>query len=128
MHDVWVVAARTVFTWAVERKHTKQNPFTTVRVSVPRKKVSRAHKAFNADEVKIILRASLAISDTTKTSAAARRWVPWLCAYTGARVGEITQLRRADIAEQEGVNVINITPEAGTVKTGKATQCHCMSI
>jgi integrase len=119
VHDVWVIAARTVFAWAVARKHTKQNPFKTVRVSVPRKKVSRAHKAFNADEVKIILRASLAIAETAKASAATRRWVPWLCAYTGARVGEITQLRSADVTEQEGVNVINITPEAGTVKTGR---------
>src|SRR5450631_366747 len=24
---------------------------------------------------------------------AAKRWVPWLCAYTGARVGELAQLR-----------------------------------
>jgi integrase len=119
VHDVWVIAARTVFAWAVGHKHTKQNPFKTVRVSVPRKKVSRAHKAFNVDEVEIILRASLVIADTAKASAAARRWVPWLCAYTGARVGEITQLRGVDVTEQEGVNVINITPEAGTVKTGR---------
>ena len=68
VHDVWVVAARTVFAWAVERKHTKQNPFKTVRVSVPRKKVARAHKAFHADEIKIILRASLAITDTATAS------------------------------------------------------------
>jgi integrase len=119
VRDVWVVAARTVFAWAVERKHAKQNPFKTVSVSVPRKQVSRAHKAFNADEVKIILRAALAITDTAKARAATRRWVPWLCAYTGARVGEITQLRGLDVTEQEGVPVINITPEAGTVKTGR---------
>ena len=30
VHDVWAVAARTVFAWAVDRKHTKQNPFKTV--------------------------------------------------------------------------------------------------
>jgi integrase len=45
--------------------------------------------------------------------------VPWLCAYTGARVGEITQSRGVDIIEQDGVKVIAITPEAGTVKTRK---------
>jgi integrase len=116
---VWVVAARTVFAWAVKRKHTKQNPFKTVHVSVPRKKASRAHKAFHADEIRLILRAALAITDTATASGAARRWVPWLCAYTGARVGEITQLRGVDVGEQEGVKVITITPEAGTVKTGR---------
>ena len=119
MHDVWVIAARTVFAWAVDRKLAKQNPFKTVRVSVPRKKVSRPHKAFHADEIKTILRASLAVTDTATASAATRRWVPWLCAYTGARVGEITQLRGVDVREQEGVKVISITPEAGTVKTGQ---------
>jgi integrase len=119
VRDVWVAAARRVFNWALERKHVKQNPFKAVSVSVPRKKTSRPHKAFTTDEMKIILRASLAISDTARARPAARRWVPWLCAYTGARVGEITQLRGVDVTEEEGVRVIRITPEAGTVKTGK---------
>jgi integrase len=119
VHDVWVTAARTVFDWAVAQKRVPRNPFTTVRVTVPRKKVSRPHKAFNEDEIKTILGAALAIEDTSKASTAARRWVPWLCAYTGARVGEITQLRGMDVIRQEGVNVIHITPDAGTVKTGR---------
>jgi len=119
VHDVWVIAARTVFAWAVAHKRTPRNPFKAVRVTVPRKKVSRPHKAFREDEVKAILGAALAIVGTDKASAATRRWVPWLLAYTGARVGEIAQLRGVDVGEQEGVNVIHITPEAGTVKTGR---------
>jgi integrase len=62
-------------------------------------------------------------------TAAAYRWVPWLCAYTGARVGEITQLRKQDLrqvspAEGGGAAlwVITITPEAGTVKTNAARE------
>lgn len=50
----------------------------------------------------------------------ARRWVPWLCAYTGARVNEITQLRREDVQEIDGVWTIRITPEAGRQKTLEA--------
>jgi integrase len=119
VRDVWVVAARTVFAWAVKRRYVTQNPFKTVHVSVPRKKTSRPHKAFNTDEIQIILRAALTVTDTATTSGAARRWVPWLCAYTGARVGEVIQLRGVDVREQEGVKVISITPEAGTVKTGR---------
>jgi integrase len=118
VHDVWVGAARSVFAWAVAHKHTPRNPFKTVHVTVPRKTLSRAGKSFHADEVKTILSAALAIKDTGRPSAATRRWAPWLCAYTGARVGEITQLRGVDVIEQEGVNVIRITPDAGTVKTG----------
>lgn len=33
----------------------------------------------------------------------ARRWVPWLCAYTGARVNEMTQLRGQDVQQIEGI-------------------------
>jgi len=126
VHDVWVDAARIVFAWAVTRKHTARNPFKTVCVTVPRKTAARAHKAFNEGEIKTILSAALAIKDTGKPSAAARRWVPWLCSYTGARVGEITQLRGIDVIEQEGVSVIHITPAAGTVKTrrGRMVPLH----
>jgi integrase len=77
----------------------------------------RETKAFRTDEFTTILKAANA---TTNKQAAARRWVPWLCAYTGARVGEITQLRAEDVFQQDGENAIRITPEAGTVKTGKA--------
>lgn len=118
VRDVWVVAARTVFAWAVKRKYTKQNPFKTAHVSVPRKKTSRPYKAFNTEEIEIILRAARTVTDTDTASNMARRWVPWLCAYTGARVGEIMQLRGLDVVEQDSVQVIAITPQAGTVKTG----------
>ena len=50
---------------------------------------------------------------------AAKRWVPWLCAFTGARVAEITQLRREDFRELSGKVTIRITPEAGGTKTGQ---------
>lgn len=37
--------------------------------------------------------------------------------HTGARIGEIAQLRRRDFVVREGVTAIRITAEAGTVKT-----------
>lgn len=52
--------------------------------------------------------------------AFAQRWVPWLCAYTGARVNEMTQLRREDVRQIDGVWTLLITPEAGGVKTNEA--------
>ena len=106
VRDVWVVAARTVFAWAVKRKYTKQNPFKTAHVSVPRKKTSRPYKAFNTEEIEIILRAARTVTDTDTASNMARRWVSWLCAYTGARVGEIMQLRGLDVVEQDSVQVM----------------------
>jgi integrase len=42
-----------------------------------------------------------------------------LCAYTGARVNEISQLRREDIFQVENLWCIRISPEAGTAKDAK---------
>jgi integrase len=121
VRDIWGVAARTVFSWALDRKLLASNPFADVRVSVPRSITTRETKAFRTDELRIILNAATAVEEIGNASSAAKRWVPWLCAYTGARVGEITQLRGSDVVQQDGVDAIRITPEAGTVKTRKTT-------
>jgi integrase len=44
--------------------------------------------------------ASAALGNPTDPWGAAKRWVPWLCAYTGGRVGELTQLRVKDIEQR----------------------------
>jgi integrase len=46
--------------------------------------------------------------------------LPWLCAYKGARAGEITQLRKGDVIKRGGIHALKITPEAGTVKNAQA--------
>ena len=46
--------------------------------------------------------------------------VALLAAYSGARMGELTQLRGVDIVERDGIHAIKISPEAGTTKTGEA--------
>jgi integrase len=79
-----------------ERMLTK-NPFEEVRVSVPRKIDHRESQAFTMDEAATILRASLAIGEPRTPFEGAVRWVPWLLAYSGARPGEITQLRGSAI-------------------------------
>ena len=67
----------------------------------------------------LILNASLQYSKPETPTERARRWVPWLCAYSGARSGEITQLRGRDIEARGGMYVMKLTPEAGTMKSGK---------
>ena len=64
--------------------------------------------------------AALGITSTATPFAAAKRWAPWLCAYSGARIGEITQMRGCDIEARGVLHIMKITPEAGTVKTRKA--------
>lgn len=79
-------------------------------------------RGFTDSEANKILSAALAPCSSliSPEHAAARRWVPWICAYTGARVNEITQLRQEDLLTVAGHWAIRITPEAGTVKNNEA--------
>lgn len=40
----------------------------------------------------------------------ALRWLPWLCAFSGSRIGEVTQLWGARIKQVDGVWVMSIKP------------------
>jgi integrase len=120
VNNTWLNASHTVFGWAAKHGHIPSNPFADVTITVPKRIRLRDTLAFYAEEQRLILKAALAETDTTKPDAAARRWVPWLCAYSGARVGEITQMRGSDVIKRDGIHAFLITPDAGTVKDRKA--------
>ena len=119
VRDVWLSALKTVCSWAVRTKLLTTDPFAEVEVTVPRRQRMRETKAFRDDEAARILAAALAVTDTARTFEGVKRWVPWLLAYTGARPGEMTQLRGEDVLFTDPP-ALRITPEAGTVKTNKA--------
>jgi integrase len=120
VNGVWCNAANTVFGWGHKTRKLTSNPFAGIAVTQPRKVRTRETDGFTPAEISLILKAALTFSNIpARTSEAAKRWVPWLCAYTGARPGEITQLRGQDVKLQDGIRAIQITPDAGSVKTGK---------
>lgn len=113
-----LAALKGVFDWAKSNLKVPTNPAREVRVR-KMKAVKLREKDFTLEEATIILEhASAATGEGHRDFA--RYWVPWLCAYTGARVGEMVQLRPQDLwKEGEGDTaywVLTITPEAGTVK------------
>jgi integrase len=114
---IWVTALKAVGKWALKQRHIVRNPFADCSVRVPKKTRNRETKAFSVDEIHLILSSCSAIKNTGRPTLAARRWVPWICAYTGARAGEITQMRGQDVIERDGISALCITPEAGSVKT-----------
>jgi integrase len=116
----YVTALKAVGRWAIKQRLIARNPFAECEVPVPKQTRHRETKAFSADEMRLILSSASAVENTSTPGMAARRWVPWICAYTGARAGEITQLRGKDVIKQEGIDAIRITPEAGTTKTKQA--------
>lgn len=116
-------AAKPVFGWAKENRKIALNPVAGITVRVPRRATNRPERGYNAAEAKLVLRAALAIDCDANQSygAFARRWLPWLCAYTGARVTEMAQLRRNDVLKSaDGIWHIIIRPDAGSVKSRKA--------
>ena len=120
VRDSYLATARAAFAWAVDRIDVAQNPFAGVKVRLT-KRVRNREKGFTADEAQSILTASRNYAGSAKEQpkmTAAKQWVPLLGAYSGARVGELCQLRGEDVRQDDGIHYIRITPEAGTVKSG----------
>jgi integrase len=118
----YLAAANVTFAYGVNQLLIDRNPMTDVQAVRSERKVKLRDRDFTNAERKAILRAALAgasvrVSDHRRLAV---RWVPWLCAYTGARVNEVTQLRAEDVKQIDGVWTIHITPEAGGVKTDQA--------
>jgi len=121
--DSDLAGLKTVFGWAVANRKVAANPAlgVTLKLGKPRKLRS---KGFTEEEAKALLSAAWNYKPGQERprTAAAKRWVPFLCAYTGARVGEVAQLRKQDVRQESGHWIIRITPEAGTVKTDEARE------
>jgi integrase len=120
--NTWYKAVNTIYRWAMKQKHVFRNPFEGAAevLTLTKRQKLRETQAFLPEERTKVLSAALTVKNTKKPFDAARRWVPWLCAYTGSRPSEVTQLRGTHVIERGGVYGLKITPEAGTVKSAEA--------
>jgi integrase len=123
----YLAAIRAVLTWAAKEKRLPSNEAATVHQGVA-KKIQSREKGYTTHEAVAILNVSISHQPTKVTNPSnresahmtfAKRWVPLLCAFTGARVTEITQLRKEDVRLESERWILRITPEAGSVKTGQ---------
>jgi len=116
-----LAALRSTCAWAVTNKRISVNPVDGLSVKVAKPKRGRP-KGYTDDEASLILGLTREpINERlSKRHQAARRWMPWLCCYTGAPVGEMAQLRGKDVQLHEGVWLMWVTPEAGSTKDGNA--------
>jgi len=121
---VYLACIQTLLRWAVENDYLPTNAAEAVKQELP-KTIRIREQGYTMPEAVKILNAALrerplgGSSKETPQSIATSRWVPWLCAFTGARVTEVTQLRREDIRREGDTLVLRLTPDAGTVKTGE---------
>ncbi len=124
-----LAALKSVFGWGVANGRLGENPATDVTVARV-SKVRLREREFTAEEARRLLEAASTMERGRELpqTHAAKRWIPWVLAFTGARVGEIAQLRRQDLRKEaveghpNGVWVLRITPEAGRVKTKHARE------
>lgn len=110
IRDAHLVPVRAILQWAVDNRKLPSNPAERITMDV-KKKAANSRRGYTEPEAKIVLKAAAAEKDAVK------RWVPWLCAYSGARVAEICQLRREDIVEIDRIWCFKIDPQAGSIKT-----------
>lgn len=120
--DKYLATANRLFTLGVGNFLIAKNPMTGLERDKDQKPKIRP-AGFTDDEAKRILLAALRdpahLGNMTEKNKMAIRWTPWLGAYTGARINELTQLRKQDFITEAGIPCIRITPEAGSVKTGE---------
>lgn len=122
--DSDLAGLRAVFGWAVTNRRMAINPAVGITIKLGKKMKVRSLKGFTDSEAKALLTAARNLTRGRERPKifAAKRWVPWLCAYTGARVGEMVQLRKEDVRKEGEHWVLTITPEAGTVKTNEVRE------
>lgn len=125
--DVYFAAVRAVLRSAVKARKLHSNPAADLTIKVVKPKLPR-EKGFNDDEAVAVLKAASDYRSKSSSNPAtqeqpkmeaAKRWTPWLCAYTGARISEMTQLRAEDVTVKDGIRYLRITSDAGSVKTGQ---------
>ncbi|SFP10848.1 hypothetical protein SAMN04488047_102336 [Tranquillimonas alkanivorans] len=100
----------TVVEWA--RRHAfgelfpDRNPLDLVEVP-QRQGVRSEDRTYRMSEARAVLEAA---RSETKPEL---RWLPWMCAYSGARIEEVAQLTAGDFFEYEGSWFYRITTKGG---------------
>ncbi len=101
IRDGYFAAVNSFFEWGIANNKAPANPMRDVTIKVP--KTQKLRKPyFSQEEADLILSEALRKVDdrASEEFAAARRWVPWVLAYTGARVNEITALEGRDVKQK----------------------------
>lgn len=109
---------RTVVGWAIKQSFGELfptgNPFSLIELPSYTATPSDM-RPFTREEARQVLRAA------RKETNVDLRWLPWLCAYSGARINEVAQLTKADFFEVDGEPFYRLTTMGGkTLKTQKS--------
>ena len=103
--DVHLAALKAVCQYLVDEDKLTDNPVARVVVRNVATEKDDDEKGFSDKDARTILKATLQRGSHLLSTEmeAARRWIPWICAYTGARVNDVTSLQPADIVKVQGI-------------------------
>jgi integrase len=111
INDGYLTAIRSLLNFEVKNRRLPTNVATGILVQV--KGTSRSKMLpYTNDEVARLL--SLSAAESLPWC----RWLPWLAALSGARIGELAQLWGSRVRLQDGFHVIDLRPaeDGGTFK------------
>lgn len=122
----YLAVVKLIFSTGAAKKKLRVNPAADVQVKFNKKGVQVRPKGYTDDEARAILTAALGdpsgLGGRSEENKRAIRWGPWICAFSGARITEVMQLRTDDLlfetVDGQRIPCLRITPEAGSVKTG----------
>lgn len=117
----YLAAVKVVFNVAVEKQKLTVSPAKDVSYRFSKNRRRERSKGYTDAEARGILKAARSkegIGNWATNNQRAVRWGPWICAFTGARITEIMQLRKEDLVYEAEIPCLRITPEAGSVKSG----------
>ncbi|MEH2473651.1 integrase [Nitrobacteraceae bacterium AZCC 2161] len=125
VRDVYLGAVRATLQYGADQSGLSDNPAAGVKVRV-KKGLRERDKGFDQGEALTILAATRLppSANISLEMAAARRWVPWICAYSGARVNEITPLTGRDIVMRDGVVLMRIRAETNKTRKYRMVPLH----
>lgn len=117
------------FRWCISCGSLSENPASGIRVANSKRSREKVRRPFQKEHLAELFNAPLfkgCLGDNRTYEPGAhlvsdyRYWLPLLALFTGAREGELCQLRLEDIREIDGVLSFDINPRAGHLKTDAA--------
>lgn len=107
--------ARALFRFAVANKLAASDPSQGIKVA-RKTKAGKKMLGYTGEEVARLLDLASAAPEPWK------KWLPWLAAATGSRIGEVAQLHVSHVFEEDGYHVVKITPaiDAGSIKNAES--------
>lgn len=124
---VWVQSLLNYAT--IELELLNKNPWRGINLKYS---TSQKRRPWSEDELRILFSSEVFINGVApkdwRSGGKAAYWIPILGLYTGARIGELAQLRSSDIKTESDIAYIEITNQGANQKLKTAASCRKIPI